>query len=71
VLISSRFDVNDSQVRPIHESLIKSQYGGKESAYMLFYAQKKHIARFTTITPAVPPFWKVEIANQNEELEKA
>ena len=69
--VHDRFDMNDSQVRPIHESLIQSQFGGKESAYMLFYARKSFIAQQVSTVPSVPPFWQAEIATMNEQLEQA
>ncbi|NXD68639.1 UBP40 hydrolase, partial [Eolophus roseicapillus] len=35
------FDLNDSKVQPIKEKDIEKQFGGKESAYMLFYRKSQ------------------------------
>lgn len=41
------FDFNDSRVQPIHETTIQTQFSGRESAYMLFYRQKRMSRRVT------------------------
>ena len=63
------FDFNDGMVSVIDHTRLALQYGGKESAYMLFYARKGILEQYTSAIPQVPPFWQVEVSNLNESLE--
>ena len=62
--------MNDGMVRVIHETQLQSQFSGKESAYMLFYAQRKIINETTHHIPEVPVFWQVDVAEKNQTLEE-
>lgn len=64
------FDMNDGMVRVIHETQLQSQFSGKESAYMLFYAQRKIINETTHHIPEVPAFWQVDVAEKNQTLDE-
>lgn len=59
------FDFDDSRVKPIKTEKLKSQFEGKESAYMLFY-RKKSLNSFKT--PSIPEWIEPEINLLNENL---
>ena len=67
------FEFNDRCVRPIHEKSISTMFGGKESAYMLFYRRAdiqlppEAMGRPDTW---LQDSWTSEVAEYNQKLER-
>ncbi|KAI6656426.1 Ubiquitin carboxyl-terminal hydrolase 40 [Oopsacas minuta] len=67
------FEINDRCVRPIHEKSITTMYGGKESAYMLFYRQSSiQLPESALNRPEawLQDSWIAEVAEYNVKLMK-
>lgn len=63
------FDFNDSRVSCIPAAAIEKQFGGKESAYMLFYANSAMLR--TQRRPVLPGAWAARIDFNNMMLAEA
>ncbi|RNA39982.1 ubiquitin carboxyl-terminal hydrolase 40 [Brachionus plicatilis] len=63
------YDFDDARITPICTSKIKSQFEGKESAYMLFYRKKSLSKSSKNVLTILPNWLKTEIDNENNRLQ--
>ena len=67
------FEINDRCARPIHEKSITTMFGGKESAYMLFYRNSSLQLPDTAMGRPdawLQEHWVSEVAEYNKKLAK-